>query len=55
VQGKYNIQITADTTTGVPPNYTITATPVAGTNQAQDGVLTLTHTGVKTRAGNVGW
>ena len=55
VQGKYNIQITADTTAGAPPNYTITATPVSGTNQEQDGVLTLTNTGVKTRAGNVGW
>lgn len=55
VQGKYNIQITADTTPGAPPNYTITATPVSGTNQQQDGVLTLTNTGVKTRAGNVGW
>jgi type IV pilus assembly protein PilE len=39
----------------IPPSYTVTATPVAGSSQAIDGALTLTHTGVKTHAGNPGW
>lgn len=43
---------TAPTT---PPTFTIKATPIAGTRQAVDGELTLTHTGAKTRAGNPGW
>lgn len=38
-----------------PPTYTITATPVAGSPQASDGVLTLTHEGNKTRNGQPGW
>ena len=39
----------------VPPSFTITATPVAGTSQVSDGVLTLTHEGAKTRNGQPGW
>lgn len=38
-----------------PPTYTITATPIVNSGQEPDGVLTLTHTGAKTRAGNAGW
>lgn len=39
----------------VPPTYTITATPLAGSVQATDGVLTLDHQGSKTRNGQLGW
>jgi len=38
-----------------PPSFTITATPIAGSAQAPDGVLTLDHQGNKTRAGQSGW
>lgn len=34
--------------TGPPPGYTIRATPIAGKQQAKDGWLELSHTGVKT-------
>jgi type IV pilus assembly protein PilE len=43
---------TAPTT---PPTFTVRATPIAGTRQVPDGVLTLAHNGAKTRAGNPGW
>lgn len=39
----------------VPPSYTITATPLAGSVQVPDGVLTLDHLGIKTRNGVQGW
>ena len=39
----------------VPPSYTITATPIAGSAQVPDGVLTLDHQGAKTRNGQSGW
>lgn len=39
----------------VPPSYTITATPIAGSAQVPDGVLTLDHQGAKTRNGQAGW
>jgi type IV pilus assembly protein PilE len=42
-------------TTSTPPTYTIIATPIVNSGQEPDGVLTLTHTGAKTRAGNPGW
>jgi type IV pilus assembly protein PilE len=38
-----------------PPSYTIVATPIAGSAQVPDGVLTLDHTGAKTRKGQAGW
>ena len=38
-----------------PPTYTVIATPITNSGQEPDGVLTLTHTGAKTRAGNPGW
>lgn len=40
--------ITIALVAGPPPGYTITATPVAGSAQASDGVLTLSSTGAKT-------
>lgn len=39
----------------VPPSYNIAATPIAGSPQAPDGVLTLDHQGSKTRNGQPGW
>lgn len=39
----------------IPPSFTIRATPIAGTRQAPDGELTLTHEGAKSRAGMAGW
>ena len=48
LQGIYTFSITKDD--GPPPGYTITATPVSGTRQAQDGALTLNSQGVKTPA-----
>ena len=38
-----------------PPTFTIVATPIAGKRQVADGVLTLSHTGAKTRDGKTGW
>lgn len=45
VAAKYTIAIA--TQDGPPPAFTITATPVAGTNQAGDGALTIDNTGLK--------
>lgn len=42
-------------TPSTPPSYTITATPITNSGQEPDGVLVLTHTGAKTRAGKPGW
>jgi type IV pilus assembly protein PilE len=47
--------VTVDTTTCTSPCYTGSATPIATSYQASDGVMTLTHTGVKTRGGSSGW
>ena len=38
-----------------PPTYTITATPIAGSEQVSDGVLTLDQAGAKTRNSIDGW
>lgn len=46
--GKYTFAIGG--VSSAPPAYTITATPVAGSVQADDGALTLTETGAKTPA-----
>jgi type IV pilus assembly protein PilE len=43
------------TTLTTPPSFMVRATPIVGTKQASDGILTLTDTGAKTRAGNPGW
>jgi type IV pilus assembly protein PilE len=58
VTGKYTVTVVAadgTDTPSTPPTYTVRATPVTGGAQVQDGELTLTHTGAKTRAGNPGW
>jgi len=39
----------------VPPTFTVRATPIAGTRQATDGVLLLTHDGAKSRNAVAGW
>lgn len=46
--GVYNFSVSV--TSGPPPTYTITATPVSGTRQAADGALTLNSAGVKSPA-----
>jgi type IV pilus assembly protein PilE len=50
----YTIAITPAAPT-IPPAFTITATPVAGSMQVADGALTLDQQGGKTRAGVAGW
>ncbi len=40
---------------GPPPTYTITATPIASSSQASDGLLTLNSAGAKTLNGVSGW
>lgn len=52
VSTKYTIAVTAadgSSTPSTPPSYTITATPITGGPQVDDGTLNLTHTGAKTR------
>jgi type IV pilus assembly protein PilE len=52
VSTKYTITVTAadgTSTPSTPPTYTITATPITGGPQVNDGTLKLTHTGAKTR------
>jgi len=46
VTGYYTTSVTLNA--GPPPGYTITATPVAGSRQVADGILTLDNTGTKT-------
>lgn len=58
VTGFYTVTIVnsaGGTTPSTPPTFTIKGTPIAGSRQAPDGELTLTHEGAKTRAGNPGW
>lgn len=45
----YNVTIAANNA-ATPPSYTITAAPIAGTMQANDGTMTLDNTGAKTPA-----
>jgi type IV pilus assembly protein PilE len=55
---KYTVTVVAadgTDTPSTPPSYTVKATPISGGSQVEDGELTLTHTGAKTRAGNPGW
>jgi type IV pilus assembly protein PilE len=55
---KYTVTVVAadgTDTPSTPPSYTVKATPITGGAQVEDGELTLTHTGAKTRAGNSGW
>ncbi|MBT6123762.1 MAG: prepilin-type N-terminal cleavage/methylation domain-containing protein [Halieaceae bacterium] len=46
-----NYTVVFDSQAGPPPTFTITLTPRAGTTQANDGVLVINNTGLKTRAG----
>jgi type IV pilus assembly protein PilE len=58
VTSRYTVTVTAadgTDTPSVPPSYTVKATPLTTGPQVPDGELTLTHAGVKTRAGNPGW
>ena len=53
----YSITVTIDMT-ATPPAYTITGIPVTGSVVANDGTLTLTHTGTRARmvgAVDQGW
>lgn len=50
----YTVSVSPSAAT-VPPSYTLTATPVSGSIQANDGVLTLDYQGNKTLAGASGW
>lgn len=48
--------VTVTVTAGTPPTYTITGTPIAGKYQADDGTLTLSSAGVRSRgAGDGKW
>lgn len=46
----YNIAINVNNA-ATPPNYSITATPIAGMGQEADGVLVLNSDGTRTRGG----
>jgi type IV pilus assembly protein PilE len=46
VTEKYTVTIAL--VEGPPPGFTITATPIAGTNQASDGPLTINNAGART-------
>lgn len=48
VQAFYSVQITVSPS--LPPSYTATATPLAGTSQAVDGPLSLASDGTRTPA-----
>jgi type IV pilus assembly protein PilE len=49
-------RVTVAVTTGTPPTFTVTATPVASSYQASDGNMTLTSSGARTRsAGDGKW
>ena len=54
VSGFYTVTI-EPATPAQPPTYLITATPVAGSAQVADGVLTLDHLGARSRSGQAGW
>ena len=54
VSGFYTLNVDPAVPT-TPPSFNITATPIAGTPQAADGVLELNHLGAKVRNGTPGW
>lgn len=49
VAGSYVISYTVNNA-AAPPTYLLTATPLAGSSQADDGVLTINNHGIKTPA-----
>lgn len=53
VTRNYTLAISA--TAGPPPSFTVTAAPVAGSKQANDGDLTLDDTGAKTHGSVTHW
>lgn len=50
VSSYYTISIAV--TSGAPPTFTATATPITGTSQATDGALSINNSGVKTSSNN---
>lgn len=54
VSGTYTVTIAATNTAGVPPTYTITATPKTATADPQCGTLSYTNTGNKNATGASG-
>jgi type IV pilus assembly protein PilE len=55
VEVSRNYTITISAPAGTPPTYTITATPVVGSKQENDGNLTLDDTGAKTHGAATTW
>ena len=51
VSNNYNVTVSAPVVAGAPPTFTVTATPVAGSKQANDGTLTLDDLGTKLPVG----
>lgn len=49
LEGKYSIKI--EVPDALPPSFTITATPVPGSTQAKEDILTLNNSGARTPAG----
>lgn len=53
--GRYTFSIDITLPAGPPPCFTVTGTPVVGSVQSVDGVLTLDCKSNKTRSGVAGW
>ena len=53
VSKNYNITVTP--LAGPPPSFTVTAAPIAGKAQANDGTLTLNDSGAKTWGAAANW
>ena len=51
VANNYTVSVAVAGDPNTPYTYTITATPISGTKQVKDGVLSIDHTGQKLRAG----
>ena len=47
VSNNYTVTVSAPVVAGAPPTFTVTATPVASSKQANDGTLTLDDLGTK--------
>jgi type IV pilus assembly protein PilE len=52
VSNFYNMRVV---TVATPPSFSLSATPIVGSVQEPDGVLTIDSSGAKSRAGNPGW
>lgn len=53
--GRYTFTVDTANPAGPPPCFTVTGTPVTGSAQATDGLLTLDCKSNKARAGVAGW